>query len=322
MVIKNKQFSKKRKGVKISSRPKKKSNKKSIFQKMQNEEDRIDGIIITEGERLELNLINKIKSFFHLHVDNYSSSHGRLMEGTLFFLNFLAILLFIFETYNPTGQIKTALVIGEIILVGIFIFEYGVRMWVSENRFKHFFSIYSIIDLISIIPVMVHFVNLSFFRIFRILRLFRMLRILRFQRAFKEENTLFGKLSTSQLIIIRIILTIFTIIFVSSGLIWAVENKINPGQFGTIWDAMYFSVVTISTVGYGDITPLSNWGKVITIFMILSGIALIPWQLGQLIKAFFLANIKRKTSCESCGLEDHDKDAIYCKHCSEILKHN
>ncbi len=66
---------------------------------------------------------------------------------------------------------------------------------------------------------------------------------------------MFGKLTDTQLIVIRIVLTVFTIIFVSSGMIWAVESKVNP-DYGNIFNAMYFSVVTLSTVGYGDITPL------------------------------------------------------------------
>ncbi len=166
-------------------------------------------------------------------------------------------------------------------------------MWVAERKTKHFFNVYSIIDLLSILPVAVNFINLSFLRIFRILRLFRILRVLRFQRIFKSKNTMFGQLSDTQLVIIRIVLTVFTIIFVSSGFIWAVENKVNPGEFGTIWHALYFSVVTLSTVGYGDITPLSLWGRVITIAMILSGIALIPWQLGKLIKIIIATSGKK-----------------------------
>ncbi len=284
-----------------------------------NEEDIIEQKIISKGEKIENKLIKKIYSFFHLHLDNYESKHGRRMEGTLFFFNFLAIVLFIFSTYELSTSAYNILVISEFILVSIFIIEYSARMWVAEKKLKHFFNGYSIIDLLAILPILVHFANLSFLRIFRILRLFRMLRILRFQRMFKAKDTMFGKLSNTQLIIIRIILTIFTIVFVSSGLIWTVENKINPGQLGTIWDAMYFAVVTLSTVGYGDVTPLSPIGKIITILMILSGIALIPWQLGKLIKITFKEATKTKNTCSKCGLELHEEDAKYCRKCGNKL---
>ena len=318
----------KRKTVTKKKSPKRKTVKRTytkrsnqnLFNRMQSEEDYIDTKIMVKGEKIENDMINKVRKYLHLHVDNYGTSHGRKIEGTLFFLNFLAIVLFIIDTYSLTGTAQNILVTLEIILVAIFIVEYGVRMWVAQNKTRHFFNIYSIIDLIAILPILVHFANLTFFRIFRILRLFRMLRILRFQRIFKQKDTMFGKMTDTQLIVIRIVLTVFTIIFVSSGLIWAVENKINPGQFGTIWDAMYFAVVTLSTVGYGDVTPLSSLGKVITIAMILSGIALIPWQLGKLIKVVVMANMKSKSKCKKCGLEEHDRDATNCKLCGAVIK--
>ncbi len=131
---------------------------------------------------------------------------------------------------------------------------------------------------------------------------------------------MFGQLNDSQLIIIRIVLTIFTIILIASGLIWTVENKVNPGQFSNIWEAMYFAIVTITTVGYGDITPISWQGRAITIVMILSGIALIPWQLGKLIKIVMMEASKTKVTCKKCGLEDHDKDSKYCRICGTKLK--
>jgi len=284
------------------------------------DEDKADIKFMQKGEQLEGKVINRIKGFLHLHMDNYGSTHGRRIEGTLFFLNFLAIILFIIDTHSPTGTFKSILTISEIVIISIFIVEYAARMWIAEKKIKHFFSIYGIIDLVAILPILVHFANLSFFRAFRILRLFRMLRVLRFQRIFKSKNTMFGRLTDSQLIIIRIVITIFTIILIASGLIWTVENKINPGQFSNIWEAMYFAIVTITTVGYGDITPISWQGRAITILMILSGIALIPWQLGKLIKVLITETTKTKVHCKKCGIEDHDKDANYCRNCGTKLK--
>lgn len=278
------------------------------------DEDIISEKVLKKGAKFEDKLIGKAKKYLHLHIDNYASKHGRRIEGTFFLLNFLAIVLFVIDTHEIGDAAHRILVIGEFILVSFFIIEYLARMWVAERKIKHFFSIYSIIDLLSIIPILANFGNLAFFRIFRILRLFRMLRVLRFQRIFKERDTMFGQLSDTQLIVIRIVLTVFTIMFVSSGMIWAIESRINPG-YGTIWNAMYFAVVTLSTVGYGDVTPLSPWGKVVTIAMILSGIAIIPWQLGKLVKVLFQSATKTTWKCPKCSLQEHDKDAIYCKAC-------
>ena len=285
--------------------------KKSTIERMNDDEDDI-----------EYSIFHQTKGFFATHLDNYESQYGIWIEGGLFFANFLAIVLFMVETYGFEGPAARYLLIAELILVAIFIVEYTLRMWVARNKTKHFFNIYSLIDLIAILPVVVNFINLTFFRIFRILRIFRLLRVLRFQRMFKSKKTLFGVLSDTEIVVIRIVLTVFTIIFMFAGLIWAVENKINPGGFGTIFDSLYFAIVSLSTVGYGDITPLSSLGKVVTVFMILSGIALIPWQLGKLLKVLVTSGHKQNITCKKCGTEAHDLDAVHCKMCGTILKHD
>lgn len=293
---------------------------KKARKKYADEEDRIDLKVMRKEEQIENSIINDVKSFLHLHLDNYESVHGRRIEGTLFFLNFLAIALFIFSTYEFGENINFMITSFEFFLVGIFLMEYIARMWVAKKKIKHFFYPYTLIDLASILPILVHFADLTFFRVFRILRLFRMLRVLRFQRMFKSKDTLFGRLSESELIIIRIVLTIFTIILISSGLIWTVENSANPGQFDNIFDTIYFVIVTITTVGYGDITPISGWGKFLTVATILSGIALIPWQLGKLVKVLLVEVTKIRIRCPNCHLEEHDLNANFCKNCGTKLR--
>jgi len=207
---------KKRKSTKINVRSKKRNL---------SDEDIIDLKMMQKGEEVEEKESNKLKGYLHLHLDNYSSKHGRLIEGTLFLVNFLAIVLFIIDTHGPTGTFRTILSISEITLISIFIVEYAARMWVAEKKVKHFFNIYTIIDLIVILPIISYFpgvasaTNLGFFRVIRILRLFRMLRVLRFQRIFKSKDTMFGKITDSQLVVIRIVMTVFTIVLIASGLI-------------------------------------------------------------------------------------------------------
>lgn len=300
---------------------KKKVSKTKLISKDKSAEENVEeNDLIKKDKRLKKEGMNRVKRFFYLHLDDYSSKYGIWIETTLLILNFIIIALFIADTHGLTGPLKTVINVAEISIICVFIVEYAARIWVAEHKIRHFFSVYSIIDLIAILPILVHFANLAFFRVFRILRLFRMLRVLRFQRIFKSRETMFGKLSDSQLIIIRIIIIIFTIILISSGLIWTVEDKINPGAFANIWETMYFVVVTIATVGYGDITPISWQAKAITTFTILSGIALIPWQIGKLIRILFMEVTKTKSKCQQCGLEVHDPDANYCKQCGTKLK--
>jgi voltage-gated potassium channel len=114
--------------------------------------------------------------------------------------------------------------------------------------------------------------------------------------------------------------TLFAIIFVYSGLIYQVEHQVNPENFRTFLDAFYFSVVTMTTVGFGDITPISETGRLLTVLMILTGIALIPWQLGDLIRQFAKTSNQIKTLCPTCSLSFHDADAQFCKICGTQLE--
>jgi len=292
------------------------AKKKKILKAIEEEEDKIDEAMIAKEQKF----IKKAKLYFGFHMDNYGSKHGIRLEGTLFFLNFLAIALFVADTYTLPDMWQKFVRISEFAIVSVFVVEYGVRMWVAKRKVKHFFSLYSLIDLISIIPVLTAVINLAFLRIFRILRLFRLLRVLRFQRVLKQKNTMFGVLTDTQIILTRIGLGVFTIIFVYSGFIWAIESRVNPEAFATIWSAMYFSIVTLSTVGYGDITPLSPLGRIVTVAMILTGITVIPWQLGKLLKVLIVSSGKLQYTCKKCKLQNHEPDATHCRKCGTKLK--
>jgi voltage-gated potassium channel len=98
-----------------------------------------------------------------------------------------------------------------------------------------------------------------------------------------------------------------------------VENPLNPNvqNFG---DAFYFTVVAVSTVGFGDIVPVTQAGRLVTIAMIISGIILIPFQAARIFRAWLMTGREKKVLiCPSCGLDRHDADARYCKKCGEGL---
>lgn len=118
--------------------------------------------------------------------------------------------------------------------------------------------------------------------------------------------------------VIRLLLTLMMIFFVSSGFFWHFENAVNP-SVQTFGDAFYFTVVALTTVGFGDIAPVSSAGRWVTVLMILSGIILIPWQASKLVKEWMRISDKQKVICESCGLKYHDKDASHCKSCGHII---
>jgi voltage-gated potassium channel len=89
--------------------------------------------------------------------------------------------------------------------------------------------------------------------------------------------------------------------------------------FETMFDALYFSVVTLTTVGFGDVTPVSVGGRAVTMMMIIIGVLVIPWQLTNLARTVVMEGNKIRSTCAHCGLRYHDPDASHCKHCGHLV---
>lgn len=251
------------------------------------------------------------------YLEDIETPTGRIINLFITTIILISCLVFVAETYPLPPDIQGTLHNINTATLIIFALEYLLRLWCAESKLKFIFSSYALIDLIVILPLILRIVDISFLRIFR---WFRVLRLLRF---LDKKTLIFGKISPEDsLIVARILFTLIAIIFVFSGLIYQVEHPVNPQTFATFFDAVYFSVVTMTTVGFGDVTPISQAGRLMTVLMILTGIALIPWQLGDLIKQFLKTANQVKTRCSGCGLAFHDADAFFCKQCGAELKNS
>lgn len=248
-----------------------------------------------------------------IYLEDLEHPIGRIFNLPIAGLVLISTGIFVAETYPLSPEIRTTLETIDTIILYAFAVEYLLRLVVARDKIKYIFSFYSLIDLVAILPVLTGVTDISFVRI---LRWFRILRLLRFV----EGKALLGNLDREDSsIVTRILFTISSIIFIYSGLIYQVEHPVNPKSFGTFFDAVYFVVVTMTTVGFGDVTPTSDAGKLMTVLMILTGIALIPWQLGDLIKQVAKNSNKVSTVCSKCQLSSHDSDASFCKRCGEKL---
>lgn len=247
----------------------------------------------------------KVRFYF----EDIETPIGKAINLIITGLVLLSSAIFVAETYALPEAVQATLgQLNDLILI-IFTIEYGLRFWSSEHKLRFLFNPYSLIDLIAILPFLFTALDTRFLRIFRWFRILRLIR-------FFEGKTVVGYVTRQDsAIFARILFTIFTIIFIYSGLIYQVEHPINSAEFSTFLDAVYFSVATMTTVGYGDITPISQVGRLLAVLMILTGIALIPWQIGDLIKQLIKTSNQVETLCSNCGWETHDADARYCKVC-------
>lgn len=248
---------------------------------------------------------------------------GKLIDVFIILLNLFVCAILVIETYPISPDTSEWLWRTEVVIVFFFILEYCARLYGARSRLKQLLDIYSIIDLIAILPTLSVLI-LPFFGVsldigfIKIVRVFRVFRIFRFLRFTADPVFFFGSITRRLLNVVRLCITIFMIFFISSGLFYLVENGVNA-QVRNFGDAFYFTVVALTTVGFGDIIPLSEAGKWVTVLMIISGIILIPWQISRIVKEWVRLASKKEVTCPGCGLRYHDEDASHCKSCGHII---
>ncbi|MDD1742626.1 MAG: ion transporter [Methanotrichaceae archaeon] len=265
-----------------------------------------------------------LRQTVQFYMVDFQTPLGKAIDIFIITLNLIYVALFIIDTYPISLGMRFILWRVELVIVGIFIVEYFLRLYGATDRWAFIKDIYSIIDVASILPpIILLALPISFFfydiRFIESIRILAVLRIFRFLRFIAEDHLLFGIISLEMLNVARLVVIIIIIFFVYSGLFYFVESPVNPAiqNFG---NAFYFTVVAVSTVGFGDIVPVSDLGRLVTIAMIISGIILIPLQAARIFREWLNVSEKKVLVCPGCGVGRHDKDADYCRKCGEELK--
>jgi voltage-gated potassium channel len=266
---------------------------------------------------------SRLRETIQFYLLDTQTALGRTIDVCIILLNLVICVLYVAQTYPLPPELSTLLWRVEEVIIVVFVVEYAARLYGARQRLRHIFNPYNIIDLVAILPTLSEMIlplfglsfNIAFIRTLRVIRVFRIFRFLRFVA---DGDFFFGRINLSILRIMRLGLTILMIFFVSSGLFFHVESPIN-NQINTYGDAFYYTVVTLTTVGFGDITPISTAGRWVTVLMILSGIVLIPWQASQVVREWIHLSQKRQVVCSNCGLKYHDADASHCKSCGHVI---
>ncbi len=255
-----------------------------------------------------------LKQKIREHLDQVDTPFRKGLQFTLLFMNLAACAHFVVGTYLESETLKSWHYNLEVFLVIWFSTEYLLRLYASPSRIRFLFSFYAIVDLLSILPTFFTAGNFAY------LRAFRTLRILRFLRYLEDENFFFGKITPTGLLILRVCYTIITLIFISAATIYETEYQAVGAHIRSYTDGLYFTVITLSTVGYGDLTPVTETGRFVTVLMILSGMVFVPWQAGKLLRVIIhFEESKEHIICQQCGLTRHDSDAVHCKMCGTTI---
>ena len=196
----------------------------------------------------------------------------------------------------------------DLAIAFVLLVDFAARLYAERDRTRHLLSLATVADLIVIVSLLLPFFieNLAFLRIARALRLLRsyhLLRDLRRDSAWFRNNEDIIQRSVS--------LGVF--IFIVTSVVYVTQHLINP-QISNYVDALYFTITTLTTTGFGDITPKDPGGRLLAVVIMLVGVSLFL----RLLQAIFRPN-KVRFECPDCGLMAHDIDAVHCKHCGRLL---
>lgn len=197
-----------------------------------------------------------------------------------------------------------------------FVAEYLLRLLAFEGNIVRFiFKPFSIIDALAILPYFL--TGTGDTAVLRILRLFRIFRIIKLARYSEALHRLVEVFRMNRSVLAAFVFVIFVILILSASLMHALE----PERFGQMTDALWWSIVTLTTVGYGDIVPATITGKVIAGILMVFGIGIIALPTGVLgasmTKLMLEAKTRNKIECPRCGEHNHFEGARYCHRCSE-----
>ena len=247
---------------------------------------------------------------------------GKIFDVSLLVLIFLSTFIVMMESV-PSFDLKyhTVFIVLEIIISVIFTVEYVLRIITIRNKRDYIFSFFGIIDLLAIVPfyLSLFFPVTKFFLIIRMLRMLRIFRILNLLDFMNDGYLIVKALKNSsrKIYIFLLFLMIFNVIV--GSLMYMVEG--HKEGFESIPQSIYWAVVTVTTVGYGDVSPTTPIGKFFSILLMLAGYSIIAVPTGIVTAEMRNKRQNLEKICPRCNNEDIDDDANYCKRCGEKVVH-
>jgi voltage-gated potassium channel len=260
----------------------------------------------------------------HEVIFEADTPEGKAFDIILLILIAASVLTVMLESVEPLQRQYAALfTVIEWVFTVFFTIEYLLRLYCVLRPRKYATSFFGIIDLLAILPsyLALFLPTAQYFLIIRAFRLIRIFRIFKMAHFINEGDIIIQALRASRAKITVFLTFVSLLVIIIGALMYLIEGGSNEG-FSSIPRGVYWSVVTLTTVGYGDITPRTELGQLISAVVMILGYAIIAVPTG-IVSAEFVKEYKSgKTNtqaCRYCGQEGHDLDAIHCKYCGEKL---
>lgn len=236
-------------------------------------------------------------------VDGNTTKYGRTFDYVIEFLILASLIAYAIETLpNNPPTLQIALKRIETVSVVLFSLEYMLRIYIAKKPFKYIFSFYGVIDFLAILPFFLGAaIDLRSLRAFRILRIFRAFKLMRYNKALNRFSIAY-QIVREEIILFLIVTTIF--LFLASSGIYYFENTAQPESFASVFHSRWWAIVTLTTVGYGDVYPITLGGKIFTFFILMIGVGIVTIPAGLVASALTKA---RQMEDEAKAKSDTDQ---------------
>ena len=266
---------------------------------------------------------NKWRKIIHEIIYDADTFQGKLFDLVLILTISISVILVTLESVEYyDSKYHNFLNISEWVITILFSIEYVLRIISVKKPLKYIFSFYGIIDLISIVPkyISLFIVGAGPLAALRALRLMRVFKILKMNRFIGASTNFKRLLSVGRAKIIVFILFIIIFSVISGTIMYLIEGDVNKG-FENIPKSIYWAIVTLTTVGYGDIAPSTTLGQIFSSFIMILGYSIIA--IGIVTSNMPLSKRKKlklnTQSCSNCLKENHTDEAEFCSKCGESL---
>ncbi|NBC08415.1 MAG: ion transporter [Bacteroidetes bacterium] len=267
---------------------------------------------------------NDLRGRLHEIIFEADTPAGKLFDTLLLILISASVVVVMLESVEPLQQKYTRVFSNlEWGFTAFFTVEYLLRLYCVIRPWRYATSFFGIVDLLAVVPSYLALVlpTAQYFLIIRAFRLIRIFRIFKMAHFITEGNVIIQALRASRAKITVFLTFVSLLVVIIGALMYLIEGGSND-SFSSIPRGVYWAIVTLTTVGYGDITPTTDLGQFLSAIVMIMGYAIIAVPTGIVSAEFVSGYQKSKVStqaCRYCGLEGHDHDAVFCKYCGERL---
>ena len=263
-----------------------------------------------------------LKERLYIIIFEADTPAGKLFDVLLFLAITASVALTMLQSVaSIRAEYESLILFLNGVFTVLFTVEYAVRLWCARNTFRYVRSFFGVVDLLSVLPFYLsRFIPGSgFLNVVKVLRMLRIFRVLKMAQYVGEQDLLLKSLVNSRRKIGIFLVAVMTIVVIVGSLMYVIEGEANG--FSSIPRSVYWAIVTLSTVGYGDISPQTPLGQTLAAFLMIMAYSIIAVPTGIITAELGMETVRRQQSskCPACGETRHDVDALFCKRCGQRI---